>query len=59
MSDTEEFDCIECGRHIVRMAGLAAWANTPKLCAACLMMPGWMDEPAIAAVLDPEHHRSG
>jgi hypothetical protein len=46
-----EFDCIECGRHIVR---LAAPADQPKLCAACITMPGWFRDPKLRAIIDPD-----
>jgi hypothetical protein len=47
-----EFDCSECGRHIVVIAGEV---NEARLCASCLTPPGWFREPAIRAILDPEH----
>jgi hypothetical protein len=49
----QEFDCIECGRHIILIAGPA---GTDK-CGACQVHPGWFRDPAVAALLDPENDR--
>ena len=38
------FDCCECGRHIVVIAGPISEFH---LCAACLMVPGWHEIPAM------------
>lgn len=47
-----EFDCCECGRHIVRFDRVLP---DPRLCGLCLMAPGWMDyPPEIRALLDPD-----
>lgn len=46
-----EFDCIECGRHIIQFCG----PSPMKLCAACLTIPGWYRDPRLRAVLDPDH----
>jgi hypothetical protein len=56
-----EFDCLECGRHIVRFApadaGLAprfrAADKAPELCAHCLFLPGWREDPRLVAIFDP------
>lgn len=45
-----EFDCLECGRHIIRFA---APEGQPKLCAMCTMMPGWFRNPDLRELLDP------
>jgi hypothetical protein len=47
-----EFDCVECGRHIVILCGERP---DPKLCAACLMLPGWFRDPRVRSILAPEH----
>ncbi len=47
-----QFVCCECGRHIIVLVGLVP---EPRLCAACTMMPGWFRNPAIRAMLDPDH----
>lgn len=49
----QEFDCADCGRHIVIIAGPA---GTEK-CGACQVHPGWYLDPEIAALLDPENDR--
>ena len=46
-----EFDCCECGRHIVVIAGPVSEFH---LCGACLMVPGWHEIPELRAVLDRE-----
>ena len=50
--DWPEFDCCECGRHIVVLGGPVSY---PPLCAACLMLPGWFRKPEMRNILDPEH----
>jgi hypothetical protein len=50
MKESREFDCVECGRHIVRFA---AWDNEPALCAECLFLPGWYKSPGLKQILDP------
>lgn len=47
-----EFDCVECGRHII---SLQTWEPTFCLCGMCIMMPGWYDDPRLREVLDPEY----
>jgi hypothetical protein len=49
-----EFDCCECGRHIIQIAGPVSEFG---LCAACTFMPGWLDDPKLVAVLDPDRAR--
>ena len=50
-----EFDCCECGRHIVDVMGLV---RNPPLCAECLFCPGWFNDPEIARIFDPSNHRN-
>lgn len=50
-----EFDCCECGCHIVVICGDLP---EPPLCAACLYIPGWYSLPEVAALIDPEHDRT-
>lgn len=45
-----EFDCCECGRHIVDVSGQG---REPPLCAECLHVPGWFRDPQLARILDP------
>lgn len=47
-----EFDCNECGRHIIAICG-------PRLptCAACLALPGWFNDPKAARLIDPDYRR--
>lgn len=44
-----EFDCCECGRHIV--AVIPDVPPAPPLCAQCLALPGWHEEFALRAIL--------
>ena len=46
----DEFDCIECGRHIIV---ICAPPNMPALCAICITMPGWFNDPQLRERLDP------
>lgn len=54
MREPEEFDCAECGCHIVR---IVAQPTMPKLCAACIAAPGWFNDPIMAKALDPMNWR--
>lgn len=53
MKSGVEFDCVECGRSIIRIVS----TDTERLCAECLWLPGWFNEPEIAALLDPYNDR--
>ncbi len=48
-----EFDCIECGRHILSFG--ADGGADHGLCAACLMNPGWFKIKAVREFVAPEH----
>ena len=51
MSDhSREFDCAECGRHIVQMI-----PDDSVLCALCIHMPGWFTDEKLCAILDPDY----
>jgi hypothetical protein len=43
-----EFDCCECGAHIV--AGAAEKPPEPPLCAICLFLPGWQEDPKLREI---------
>jgi len=42
-----EFDCCECGRHIISYGFGSDRPPEPPLCAACLMIPGWPSIPEL------------
>jgi hypothetical protein len=42
-----EFDCCECGRHIISFGFGSDRPPEPPLCAACLMIPGWPSIPEL------------
>jgi hypothetical protein len=48
-----EFDCTECGRHVVRF-------ELPPpgilLCVECVFSPGWFHDPQLRFVFDPWGH---
>jgi hypothetical protein len=46
----QEFDCCECGRHIIVIAGPISQF---ELCAACIFMPGWFTTPEMVRFFDP------
>lgn len=46
----EEFDCIECARHIVRI--LAA-PRLGHLCSMCIHFPGWYRDARVWEVIEP------
>jgi hypothetical protein len=49
-----EFDCAECGRHVM---WFTMAVTEPPLCAACLALPGWFRDPTLARIIDREHDR--
>ena len=51
MKHGQEFDCMECGQHIVR---IVADPHMPPLCAHCIFIPGWFRHPNLRALLAPE-----
>lgn len=46
-----EFTCCECQRHIVAI--VLDKPPEPPLCMECLHIPGWHEDPKLAATLDP------
>ncbi|WP_375454800.1 hypothetical protein [uncultured Methylobacterium sp.] len=48
-----EFECGECGRHIVLITSPVV-PEIP-LCGSCQFMPGWFRHPGLRAAIDPEH----
>lgn len=48
-----EFDCAECGRHVIDYVP----PPDPKLCAACVGVPGWYDHEDFARMIDPNNTR--
>lgn len=44
-----EFDCTECGRHVVEFAGPP---SDPARCAACVCVPGWYHSEFVASAID-------
>jgi hypothetical protein len=45
-----EFDCEECGRHIIQFGG-----PFTRRCAACTTMPGWFRDADLAKRIDPDY----
>jgi hypothetical protein len=45
-----EFDCCECGRHIISYGYGSDRPPEPPLCAACLMLPGWPSIPELRKI---------
>lgn len=48
---SEEFVCVECGRHIVR---IIAMPEIGPLCGMCIHFPGWFRYPDVRALVDPD-----
>lgn len=44
-----EFDCCECRAHVVAI--IPDKAPEPPLCATCLSLPGWHEDPHLRAVM--------
>ncbi len=49
---TYEFDCIECGQHVIAIG--SPTFREFNLCSLCLALPGWFNSPALVAILRPE-----
>lgn len=49
-----EFNCVECGRHIM---SFGAEMTDIALCALCIFMPGWYRYPQLCEKLDPDNKR--
>lgn len=49
---TDEFDCVECGQHVVRM--IARAEGEPALCAICVNLPGWVHDPKLQRIYATE-----
>ncbi len=45
-----EFDCCECGRHVV--AVIPDQPPEPPLCAHCLYLPGWHEEETLRVIFE-------
>jgi hypothetical protein len=51
-----EFDCVECGRRVVKFESLPEPGFL--LCCECVFYPGWFKDERLAFVLDPWHCRN-
>ncbi len=51
-ADVVEYDCCDCGRHILNFTYDAV--PQPPLCGACLLVPGWFDVPELRRIIDPD-----
>lgn len=49
-----EFDCSECGHHIVDVAATEE-TRTHTLCATCIALPAWFKDAELRRILDPDH----
>ena len=50
VDEVYEFDCRECGRHIISLCD----PYRVDLCVMCKAMPGWFHDPELARQLDPD-----
>lgn len=48
--NVHEFDCIDCGRHIISLCGPAGEVR----CASCLAMPNWFLNLELKRILEPD-----
>lgn len=48
-----EFDCVDCARHIIDCSSDVI--RPDRLCATCLMMPGWYRFPEVRVLIDRDH----
>jgi len=51
VDEAYEFDCRECGRHIVSLCD----PYRRDVCALCTAIPGWCFDLALASRLDPDY----
>jgi hypothetical protein len=56
--DCPEFDCKDCGRHIISVGSTALQDLHGNICAACWSFPGWFNDPEVARMIDPEGNRT-
>jgi hypothetical protein len=56
VAEPAEFDCINCGRHIINI-GMPV--SEPQLCMTCIWLPGWFNDPELRHRLDPDFDPSG
>lgn len=47
---TAEFDCADCGRHVVSFGGPPGQDR----CAVCMTLPGWWLDPEIRRYFEPD-----
>jgi hypothetical protein len=47
---TREFICAECGTPI--WSAIPLTATQPRLCATCISLPGWFEDPELRRILD-------
>ena len=52
-----EFDCCECGHHIIAI--VAEKAPEPPLCATCIALPYWFENPDLVKIIDPLRQPGG
>jgi hypothetical protein len=50
-----EFDCANCGMHIVSLGLVEPPAH--RQCAHCQWFAGWIDDPQLCRILDPDNRR--
>lgn len=48
-----EFDCVECGRHIIDCSSDVV--RPVRLCGSCIHLPGWYRLPEVRKCIDPDH----
>lgn len=51
MAEPLEFDCAECGRHIIHFGPAPA---APLRCSTCIEIPDWYRDAELRAVLEPD-----
>jgi len=50
-TNAHDFVCVECGRQIWRAIPLMD--GEVRMCAECIMIPGWFDDTELRRILDP------
>lgn len=53
MSEPLEFDCRECGMHIIDFSG--QWRE--PVCAHCMWYPRWFNDPKLCEIFDRDNWR--
>jgi hypothetical protein len=52
-----QFECCECHQHVIAI--VLDKPPEPPLCALCIAMPSWFEDPKLVAMFAPERLGNG